>query len=752
MIQPSMNAPSPQIPGDTHAPQFLQAPDSRRNPLLIIWSRRWIVLGCIIVCVAAAVAYLINATPIYESKARLYVTANSPRIMSSDQSGIMMQNQNFLYTQADLLMSWDLLSTVPDELKKRGIDATAMKTFNSEQGPISPIGYLAGGNVSAEVGKRNDIISVRVRSPYSRDARDLTNAVVEAFYSYHSAEQRTSSRRILELLLNQKNKYDHELATKRKAKLDFLRQHRLLAIGTNPQNPTMDRLSKLSAALTEVELDTLQAQAAYEAVKSAMGDPDKIRQLLDTRQFKSETESLRREFRDLKKRLAGLSGQYLPNFPELGAIQFSLKQLNEEMANEDRRVIEAYVSELESRMLTVQRIEEQIRKQLQAQRAEVLGENDKIAQYQILESEIAAIEKSNDAIDSRIKELSLTEEAGPLNIRTVEAARENMNPVAPAKARTLFYGLIGGGMLGVLLALLRDWMDQRLRSADEIKQVLSLPVLGVVPHIQAATPSQRGLQLHLDPMSDVAESYRTVRTAVYFGVPSGRAKTLLITSPAPGEGKTTLASNLAIAMAQAGNRILLLDADFRKPTQHKIFNIDKGVGLSSVLANEAPLETAIHPTQVPGLDVLPCGPIPANPSEILNSQMFADLLAELSRRYDHVLLDSPPIVPVTDGRILAASADATVIALRAEHSTRKAAVYARDVLRSVGANLLGGVVNDVPRRRGLYGYYYSQDYIYQYGYGRRHGATTAAGGNGAKQKGNGAAAPTAASSESAHST
>src|SRR5262249_30432476 len=154
--------------------------------------------------------------------------------------------------------------------------------------------------------------------------------------------------------------------------------------------------------------------------------------------------------------------------------------------------------------------------------------------------------------------------------------------------------------------------------------------------------------LHNDPMSDVAEAYRTVRTAVYFGQSSGVAKTLLVTSPSPGDGKTTLASNLAIAMAQAGNRILLLDADFRKPTQHKIFELDKRMGLSSVLAGQAKLADAIQHTSVPGLDVLPCGPIPANPSEILNSQTFADLLEQLTGRYDHVLLDSPPVMPVTD--------------------------------------------------------------------------------------------------------
>jgi capsular exopolysaccharide synthesis family protein len=279
------------------------------------------------------------------------------------------------------------------------------------------------------------------------------------------------------------------------------------------------------------------------------------------------------------------------------------------------------------------------------------------------------------------------------------------------------------------LALLREFTDQRLRSADDVKHALQLPILGVVPHIQdARTPSTRGLTLHNEPMSDVAEAYRTVRTSVYFGVPQGSVKTLLVTSPAPGDGKTTLASNLAVAMAQAGNRILLLDADFRKPMQHKIHEITTKIGLSSVLAGEATLDQAIHHSRVQGLDVLPCGPIPANPSEILNSQMFADTLDELCDKYDLILLDSPPVMPVTDARILAASADATVLALRAEKSTRKGAIYARDVLRSVGSRLLGVVINDVPRRKGVYGYYYSEAQYYSYGYGNKPG------GNGSTRK------------------
>jgi capsular exopolysaccharide synthesis family protein len=437
----------------------------------------------------------------------------------------------------------------------------------------------------------------------------------------------------------------------------------------------------------------------------------------------------------MQQKLAGLSKNYLPGFPELTAIQGSIKQLNDEMANEDKKIITAYVAELEADVQAQKRYEAQIQDLLNAQRSEVLQLNTAAAQYANLASELDRLDQLSKEIYNRIKELSIAEDAGALNVSTVESAVPANEPVSPNKPLTLLEAMVLGAVLGVGLALLRDWLDQRLRSAEEIKQVMALPVLGVVPHIAGSRSApQRGMHLHLEPMSDVAEAYRTVRTAVYFGQVGTIAKTILITSPAPGDGKTTLAANLAIAMAQAGNRILLLDADFRKPTQHKIFDIDKRTGLSNVLAGEAKLEDVIHSTHIAGLDVLPCGPIPANPSEILNSQTFADLLDELSQKYDHVLLDSPPVMPVTDARILAASCDATVLALRAEKTTRKGAVYARDMLHSVGSQILGVVVNDVPRRKGIYGYYYSDAELYQYGYGLRRSGSSAKG-NGATPAG-----------------
>jgi capsular exopolysaccharide synthesis family protein len=212
-----------------------------------------------------------------------------------------------------------------------------------------------------------------------------------------------------------------------------------------------------------------------------------------------------------------------------------------------------------------------------------------------------------------------------------------------------------------------------------------------------------------------------VRTAVFFGVPKDEAKTILITSPAPGDGKTTVASNLAITMAQAGQKTLVVDADFRKPMQHNIFQIDsRKVGLTNLVAGAINTAEAIQPGPVENLDILCCGADVPNPSEVLNSNSFTKVLKDFSERYDRVIIDSPPVGPVADSQILSALCDVSLLVLRAEVSTRRHSQQARDSLLSVGGHILGAIVNDVPRRHGRYGYYYSGRYG-NYGYYRHYG-------------------------------
>jgi capsular exopolysaccharide synthesis family protein len=197
---------------------------------------------------------------------------------------------------------------------------------------------------------------------------------------------------------------------------------------------------------------------------------------------------------------------------------------------------------------------------------------------------------------------------------------------------------------------------------------------------------------------------------------------LLVTSPAPGDGKTTIASNLGIAMAQAGERVLVMDADFRRPMQHQVFGCGGTQGLSSVVKDGIAVEEAVVASEIENLYVLPCGPIPENPSEMLNSPQFKQLLTRLTSQFDRIVIDSPPVTVVTDARILGALCDLTLLVLRADHSARKPTDHTLDSLTRVGAKVLGVAVNDVPRRGGRYGYYYGGYYGKNYRYRRKGGS------------------------------
>jgi capsular exopolysaccharide synthesis family protein len=685
---------------------------------------------------AAAAVKLVRATPKFLATAKITVEQNQRPISSAgDQGNVVDESQTFLYTQMEIIKSRKVLEAVASA-KVGDTSIAELPTFKSGE-TAQPLIYLRN-NLTVSVGRRDEVVSVSVKGPYADDAAILANQIVEQYSNYIATERHSSSKDVHDLLKVEKAKLDDQIEAKRQEKLAFQQKYADLIIGNDRINPTLDRLGQITAELTNAEFATINAKSDYETTKALATDKDKIEELLNSRVLRSERAELLTKMRDKEEELQGITATALPGLPGYAVAQNQIAALKKEMADEDKALVDAYVADLEQQYEAAKLRQAELLDAFNQQKAQVKDLNDKAAELAVINSELQGLESFEADISKRVQDLGIDVDA---NIPTVnefeEAKPAEALQVEPDIPTTVFEALVLGLVVGSGLAFLRDWLDQRLRSAEEIKQVMQIPILGVVPHIVGArTPSQRGMQLHLEPMSDVAEAYRTIRTGVYFGTPGGAAKTILVTSPAPGDGKTTLASNLAVAMAQAGNRIILIDADFRKPMQHKIFQLTKGIGMSSVLAGTMTLEEAIQETVVPNLSVLPCGPIPANPSEILNSQAFADVLDHLVEAYDHVIIDSPPVLPVTDARILAAGADATILAVRAEKSTRKGSVYARDTLASVGARLLGVVVNDVPRRKGIYGYYYSDSYLYQYGYGNNaakasRAATAAAPANGA---------------------
>jgi capsular exopolysaccharide synthesis family protein len=681
--------------------------------LQIALRQRWVILGSTILALILAFFYILKATPIYTSNSRLYVEQTGPKIIN-EYEGIMTQSTNYLYTQAELIKSTPIVADV--------VNDTQIKRFGTFAGVDNLLAYIKK-NLNVNVGRSDDIIAVSFDSPYPAEAAQIVNAVVDSYVRYQSSRQRSAVSEVLKILQKEKIKRDQELSDKLKEMLEFTKQNGVVSFNNEGGNITFERLSKLSGALTEAQLAALNAKADFEAVKGMMDEPEKIRQFASASastgvhvSLNDRETQLQSELRAAELELKNARYHCTEDHPSIKAIHAKIDRINQELNEQTKNFADAYTEVMRLRWVTAKEREDELQTSFNNQLLAAREFGIKAAEYAVLQSELKRADRICEILDDRIKELNVTEDVGALNISILEVARPSDSPSKPQKAKIMGLALILGFILGGGLALLRESLDYRLRSSEEISTVLGIPVLGVLPAMsKKQTIVARGQKVHLEPKSVVAEACRTIRTAVYFGVPNGQAKTILITSPDSGDGKTTVASNLAIVMAQAGQKTLLLDCDFRKPMQHRVFDIDNKRGLSSMLAETYMEDGAIRQGPVAQLEVLPRGPEVPNPAEILNSKIFVEMLKNFSKQYDRIIIDSPPVGLVADAQILAAVCDTTLLVLRAEKSTRKHSQQARDSLLSVGGHLLGAVVNNVSRKHGRYGYY---GYGYYGHYGR----------------------------------
>jgi succinoglycan biosynthesis transport protein ExoP len=698
------------------------------TPLQVAWRRRWTVLGTVILCLAAAFVYVMRATPVFTSTSKIYIEQTGPQILGDATGLALKQTDSYLYNQAALIKSTPFLTDAVEHT-----DAKQMKTFKGVDNIVTKLKR----DLEVSVGKQDDLITVAYDSAYPKEAAALVNGIVEEYVHNNAVKKKSSATEILTILRKWKVDNDTELQRNMEDLVKFKQANGTLSFAGSEGkgNIILERLAKLSDALTQAQLATFEAEAGYQAAKQMLSDPALVQRMVEAQQSQDANHS-DKEYGELLGELRKTQSERL-SLRQHGVIRNAatddldarIEFLKGQITEREGVLAQAYVASLDQQRQVTQAKERDIRVAFEQQKKEALELNGQAANLASLESNVKRAEELGDSLNKRIKEVdvnsSTTDKTGSLNISVLETARPEEKPTSPNKPRAMALALVMGLMLGLAGAFTREWTDHRLRTADEVGAALQLPVLGVVPHMGGKFAiSERGQQVRLQPMSETAEAYRTIRTAVFFAAPGEEMKTILVTSPAPGDGKTTSASNLAISLAQAGHRTLLLDADFRKPSQHKIFQIDDKVGLSSVIAGQVKLREAVRQTETPGLYVLPCGPVPPNPSEILNGKRFAQVMEVLCNAFDRIVLDSPPVMPVTDARILAASADLTILVLRADKSTERMSRHARDGLLSVNANILGVVVNDMSKRKreGYYGYGYGG----YYGRGEGQGKASAA--------------------------
>jgi succinoglycan biosynthesis transport protein ExoP len=669
-----------------HHPMAASAPSS--DGLFRILRRRWSTLvSVMITTVLLAIVYLLVASPVYTGLATLLVEPAGPQLMAPGNDGVSSGgggqiSQDFLATECDVVTSSPVLALAMTRLAE-------LPTF---RGSDRPIDILKAG-LTADVSKKGQTLDVTFQSRYKRDVVPVVTAVVDAYQTFEASNWKSKVKESFDLLEQGKTKQRQELEQKTQRMRELASQYGISTDVDPDKSPIRQQMLSLSEALTKAHLETITAKNAFDsAAQAVVGHPDKIAAVTAAEAQgaysanpAASLTSLQNELLREQALLNDAQRDYLPSHPLIRTLQGRIESLTIQS-----------IAAAETWWQASQRNEAALQQSLDDAQRTALEQESKSAEYSQLQQDVASLKKMDDVVGERMKEVDLIRGAGATNITVLNPAELDGAPT-PQKSKTLAIAVLLGGMAGLGLACVRDWADERLRTPEAVTATLHAPVLGAIPVIATAfTAADRGQIVHHDPTSDAAESYRTLRTALQYGLPA-RTKTLLISSPAPGDGKSTVVSNLAIAMAQAGKHVLVVDADFRVPMQHRLFGLKDRIGLASVLDGADRLDDAIQRTEIEGLDVLPCGPVPASPAEKLNDPAFNDYLNELADRYDIVLVDSPPVTAVADARIIAASVDATLLVIRPTVSTRRQAAESRDGLRSVGARLVGVAVNGVPR-------------------------------------------------------
>jgi len=669
----------------------------RRRPLTI--------LGTSVLALIGAYVHLGRVTPLYTSMARVYVDQHI-KVIGESEEGVMGPRDNYLYTQAEVLRSSPVLAHALESL-----DTEQMQTFSNAQ---SQMAVLYGG-LEATVGKTDGIINISFKAPHPEEAADIVNAAVDAYLVFQEEEKRRKVVALLKVIHDEKTEADAEASEKLERMRAFRRQNESLAFGSDQaSNIIMRQMESLLTELSEAKVATRQIKRFYDIALSLTEDPAALRQLLEARRGRSIDDTATKKLASLQVRLARLTGdktnvllELKPEHPAVIALDAEIERVEGEIAESERLFVEGQIAILHQEYLAAEQRQEGLAQQCDAQRQQVFLLNDQLVRYAELQAEYEEAKEPSDILEDRIDELGVTKAVGGLTVTILERATVAGAPSEPRKARLMAIALLLGTCAGVGLGLVREMCDQRLRSLQEISALLGLPILGAIPTIRSPLRSRflRAKMVRICPASPEAEAFRRLRTPLLLGTFNGKAKTILVTSPASGEGKTTVVSNLALALAQAGQSVLIVDADCHTPGQHRIFTKDRQRGgLSSVLAGQMSLKDAIEPTRIEHLDLLTCGPDVSSPTEMCGSDRFRELMAALADRYDRVLIDSPPVLAVTDAQILAAQCDGVILVLRAETSTRGDSVQAYAELAGVNAHVLGVVVNATPRKRSSYRY------------------------------------------------
>ena len=712
--------------------------------LMILRKHQWLIVSFLLAVVTVVSISTYRQQPIYEATARIEIDRENASVLpfqgqGMSQGGYDEDIENYIETQSKILTSATLAMQTVKSLNLdrdprfggQPANPSTLEVATPSDGPQSAppgLGTLLGGlNVKRVPNTR--LLDVTFTTTDPKLAAKIVNAHVANFIEQNFRSRYQATTQASTWLAGQLDELKSKVETSEDARIAYERANQIWTIDEK-EDVTTQKLGDINKELTEAQADRINKEAVFQLAQA--GNFDAIPAVRES----PVIQDVLKQQTLLSSQYTDALGQYGPKFPKVVRLQEQIKDLDQIVTREKTNI----ANQIEAEYRGSRQRELLLQQALDQQKSESSAMADKMVQYNILKRDAEANKELYDGLLQKLKEAGLNAGLLSSNIRVVDPAMVPGAPSAPQKSRNISLAVLLGLVGGVGLALLREYMDNTVKNPDDVESLTRLPSLAVVPSFASLNGNGRGrfpkllkgtaangrdghveLVSHSQPQSPISEAFRGLRTSLLLSQADRPPQVILVTSPLPREGKTTAAVNIAVTLAQLGDNTLLVDGDLRKPGVSRALNLADGkhAGLSSYLAGVSTLDlvTVPHPS-ISNLHVIPTGPIPPNPADLLSSHRLAEMIVELRKRYKFIVIDSPPIMAATDAVILSVLVDGVLLVVRSGSTPKEAVTRTRDLLVSVKCRMLGVVLNGVDSSSPDY-YYSYRYYPYSYGaYGR----------------------------------
>jgi exopolysaccharide transport family protein len=720
-------------------PELLSQESALGEYVRVLVKRKWTILACLITIFSLVAIASLKMTPVYEASGSIeidkpdsgLVNFNNSPTFNVDYYDPTELETEVMIMQSDLLALQVVKELALDRRPEFGGKLPAMSSsldlapdpLQADTARTSSLLSSFRGNLKVTLSPNTHIIKVSFRSPDKDLAANVVNTLMETYRDNNFKSRFDSTMQASDWLTKQLVDLQMKVETSQEKLVHYQKEHEILGIDEK-QNITTQKLDELNKALTAAESERMDKESVYRLVQA--GDTESIASaasVLDdagasTQSAGNLLDSLRSKEADLKIQAAELSTQFGPAYPKLAQINNQLKEIDAQLVAETKKVS----GKIKGLYMAALQRENMLHDALEKQKQEANKLNESAIEYSLLKRDLDTNRQLYEGLLEKLKQAGVSAGLRSNNFRIVDSARVPNYPIEPNIPRNLSFAFMLGLTSGVGLAFLLEGLDNTVRTTEQAQMISGLPPLGMIPlgsrtareganskRLVIASSSKEAVELitQVRPQSQMAESYRALRTSLLLSNLGAPPKVIMVTSALPQEGKTTTSINCAVVLAQKGIRVLLIDADLRRPSIHKTLGMGPRSGLSNVLTGSSTLENAITRSPIlPNLDVLPAGTPPPNPAELLASVNMRDMLQELRGHYDHIVVDTPPTLSVTDAVVLSPRADAIVLVIRSGQTTKQALRRSRDILTQVNAKVSGVLLNAVDLSSPDYYYYY----------------------------------------------